>query len=274
MAKTKPPISTYKDIPLRSKIRFVGWIDPSGGGFRFKRLDHRSTTWNFGCLLVAWQANDGPIVREELYIRKERLEGSTASNLVRQTPQGRVIQFTGFRPVDTAAIQKSQWYVKFDRIEKPIRPPPLVKEPKVPETFEDGVFGTLRLNHDQKQFETKASFRGTEMIVSFGTTSLDELKALLGYAKPLWKKRQLWFFAWRKHLYKFYMSQLVENWWEEDYELTETTFYRLLGWPVGIEFSLSEGEFRFSLGGWSEELFTDHGIDVTGSSISDMKAVF
>lgn len=66
----------------------------------------------------------------------------------------------------------------------------------------------------------------------------------------------------------------MSGWWEGEYELTEAVFYKLLGWPVGVEFSLWNGKPGYRLGGWCEELFTDHGIGATGTTIDDMKVEF
>ena len=275
MAKKSKAFSSYKELPFRSKIRFVGWIDPKQGGFRYERGD-RSNTWRFGCQLVAWQANSGPVVHEKIYVRKERIDGASAMRLIRQTPKGRVIQFQGSRPSGTAAQQKGFWYVKLEGpIQKPESAPAIGKEKasRVSE-LKDGVFGLLELDQQYNYFNTTATFRGTTMDVSFDAESVDELKEMIKHAKPLWRKRQMWFSTWRKKVYRYYMANMADEWWQEDYTLTEKTFNRLLQWPVGVQFTLEEGKFGYVLTGWCEELFGDHGIDAGGSSISKMEASF
>ena len=86
------------------------------------------------------------------------------------------------------------------------------------------------------------------------------------------EKRQTWYKNWQTKVYKYDMRQM-SSWWKES-ELTEALFYKLLGWPVGVEFSLWNGKPRYRLGDWSEELFTDHGIGATGTTIGDMKVEF
>lgn len=140
--------------------------------------------------------------------------------------------------------------------------------------FKDSVFGLLKLDQQFDYFQANASFRGTAMNVSFETDSVDELKELIKHAKPLWRKRQAWFSAWRKNVYRYYMANLADEWWQGGNTRTERTFYRFLGWPVGVRFYLDKGQFCYSLGGWSEELFTDHGIDASGSSLSKMEVLF
>lgn len=280
MAKRSKLVSTFEDLPIGSKVQFVGLIDPRDGGFRFKPNAKRSKTWHFGCQLITWQANQGPVIREPIYLRKQRLDDSLVMRLIRQTRKGRIIQFQGSRPSDTASLDKSLWYVKLEGpILKPKNPVAIAKEAELYEAsrvhkFENSVFGLLELDEQFSYFQGNASFRGTEMYVTFETESVDELKAIIKQATPLWKKRQAWFSAWRQNIYRYYLANLMGEWWQNDSALTEKNFYRFLGWPVGVNFHLKEGKFWYSLGGWSEELFTDHGIDAVGSTLSKMEVIF
>lgn len=143
-----------------------------------------------------------------------------------------------------------------------------------PVVHRDAAFGTLRLNREGKRFEGETTFRKTTMTVAFDVPSIDELKELIEVAKPLWKRREEWFANWRDRVREYYMQELAANWWEEDYELTPTIFDRLLGWPVAVSFFREEGDLRYFLGGGSEELFSDHGIEAHGSTVDDVKANF
>ncbi len=273
MEKQSKLISTYDDLPLESKIRFVGWIDPNSGGFRFKRDEQRSKTWHFGCKLVAWQANHGPVVREEIFIRKQRLNDSFAMSLIRQTPKGRIIEFEGSRPADTKSLQKSIWYVRIDGpIEKPHNLHALTdearREASKPSVFEDSVFGTLKFDQEREHFEADTSFRGSKMYVTFETDSIDELKELIKHAKPLWKKRQSWFSIWRKACFEYYVQELKEAWYEGEEPLNEDSFNAKLGHPAGIDFSWNEGKLRYMITGMDDDLVGDHALEAHGTDLT------
>ena len=147
------------------------------------------------------------------------------------------------------------------------------KEHTKPVVVEDSVFGKLELSRRHSQFAGEASFRRTDMVVSFETTCPEELREIIAIARTLWKNRQAWFSAWRKKVYEYYIREMM-HWWSGDGKLTEKRFYNLLGWPVGVEFFLRDGKFGYRLSGWCEDLFTDHGIDAIGTSIHDMEVTF
>jgi len=70
-----------------------------------------------------------------------------------------------------------------------------LRKASIPVVVKDSVFGTITLDRDLERFNARASFRGTEMTMSFDTMSTDELSALIQYAKPLWKEplqQNLW----------------------------------------------------------------------------------
>lgn len=274
MAKQSKLISTYEDVPIESKIRFVGWIDPKSGGFRFKRDEQRSKTWHFGCQLVAWQANHGPVVREKVFIRKQRLSDSLAMSLIRQTPKGRIIEFVGSRPEDTKSLQKSLWYVRIDGpIKKPQKPHALADEAQrqkasKPPVFEDSVFGTLKFDQEREHFKADTSFRGTEMNVTFKAESIDELKKLIKHARLLWKKRKTWFKIWRKACFEYYTQELQEEWYEGEDALDEDAFNAKLGQPAGVDFAMNEGELHYMITGMDEDLVGDHALEAHGTNLT------
>lgn len=142
------------------------------------------------------------------------------------------------------------------------------------DVYQDSHFGLLIPNIDRTAFVAVGTFQGYEIEVVFETNTLEELKELVIFAKPLWERQFAWFAKWQKNLYDCYVTDLAPNWWKGDRELNEDLFYKLLGWPIRVQFRFCDGKFNFVLSGWSEELFSDHGIDVTGSSESAMEIVF
>ena len=269
MAKQSKLISTYEDLPLESKFRFVGLIDPSSGGSRFKSGE-RSKTWHFVCKIVAWQANHGPVVREKIFIRKQRLSDSIVKSLIRQTPQGRIIEFVGSRPAETKSLDKSIWYV---RIHGPIGKPQtghaLSDEARrraesTPAVFEDSVFGTLTSDQEGEYFVANTPL----MHITFEAESIDELKWLIKPAKRLWKKQEAWFSRWRKACFEYYVRELKEEWYQGEEPLDEDSFNAKLGHPAGIDFSWNEGKFRYIITGMDEDLVGDHALDALGTDLT------
>lgn len=142
------------------------------------------------------------------------------------------------------------------------------------DVLNDSLFGSLIPNLGRTGFVAVSSFQEAEIRINFEANTYVKLQELINFAKPLWEERLFWFSMWRDKIYDYYVSHLAENWWEEDYALTQEIFYQLLGWPIEVRFLFLNRRLNYVLVGWSEELFSDHGIDVTGSSASDMEVVF
>ncbi|HEV7282634.1 MAG TPA: DUF2262 domain-containing protein [Pirellulaceae bacterium] len=280
VASGSPPIGdvrSFDDLPEGETLEFIGLIAPGGQGGGSS--DGRAKTWSFSTELAAWKVKGGPIVHESALLVYRSVSERKLSTLMKSAKNLDVISFVAQRPDKK---QRPKTYYQPKRFELSKLGPrmrdreldAIKKELLKPVVHQDATFGTLRLNRDRERFEGEAAFRKTKMYVAFDVPSVDELEELIEVAKPLWKRRQEWFSNWRDRVREYYMQGLVANWWVEEHELTPAIFDRLLGWPVAVSFSREEGEFRYYLGGWSEELFSDHGIDAHGSTIDDLKADF
>jgi hypothetical protein len=273
MAKARKAISTFKDLPIEKTVEFVGLIHPEYGGSRWNQ-DERNQTWDFVATLVAWQANEGPVLREELFIRKKQLDSPNAVTLVRQTPKGRMIQFTGRRPRRLGA---SQNYVTLvGPIRKPKKPFTIeqtTRKPK-PKSYADKVLGRLRFDGDSGVFVCQKTFCSSKLTIEFETEEVEELQAMLPVARKLWEQRDKWFKRWQDKAYRQYVDCMVDEWWQGDRNLTRSLFNKHLGWPCGLTFSIEEGSVQYCLTGLSDDLYGDHGIDGVGTGISDMEIIF
>jgi hypothetical protein len=270
-------VRSFDDLPEGESLEFLGLIAPGGRGGGSS--DGRAKTWSFSAEIAAWKVKGGPLVQESALLVYRGVSERKLSMLMKSAASLDVVSFLGQRPDKK---QRPKTYSRPQRFELSKLGPKtqdreleaLKKELLKPVVHRDATFGTLRLNRDRDRFEGEATFRETKMNVAFDVQSVEELKELIELAKPLWKRREEWFANWRSQAREYYMKELAANWWVEDYELTPTIFDRLLGWPVAVGFSREEGEFRYYLGGWSEELFSDHGIDAHGSTIDDMTVEF
>jgi hypothetical protein len=181
MTKAKKPITTFKDLPIERTVEFIGLIKPEYGGSRYIQ-DERNHIWQFVATLVAWQANGGPLLHEELAIRKMDLDNSDAVALVRQTPKGRMIQFTGRRP---RRLGTSHNYVKLVgpilKTRERFAVESTVEKPE-PKPYTDKIFGRLRFNEESGGFECEKTFGNSKLTIIFETDDLEKLKAMLPVA--------------------------------------------------------------------------------------------
>lgn len=268
-------VGTFEDLPEAQPIEFIGLISPDGnpGGSSDGRKN-----WTFSTNVCAWKAKGGPTVREPALIVCRKISEQKLSSLMRRVSNLDIVEFVAERPrkSDRPKSYPKQQRFELIRFGKTVRARDLQDirdELKKPVVVKDAVFGNLELSRRHSQFTGKASFRRTEMIVSFETTCPQELREIIASSRSLWRNRQMWFSSWRKKVYQYYMKTMT-HWWSGDGELTEKRFYDLLGWPVGVDFFIQDGKFGYQLSGWCEELFTDHGIDAYGTSVRDMAVSF
>lgn len=273
MAKAKKAIATFKDLPVDKPVVISALINREVRGARWL-TDERKQTWEVTVWLVAWQAGDGPVVHEQLCIRATDLDKESSAKLVRQTPKGRSIQFTGKRPKRLGSYKP---FVKLAGAVEKAKQPLSDKQPEkkpLPASVTDKVFGRLKYDAKSGMYSCSQAFRNHELEVEFEVAEADQLDVLLPAAKALWKQRNAWFSQWRDMAYEQYMDGMVDQWWEGDSKLTRAIFNKCLGWPCGLTFRLEQGTLRYSMTGLSEELYGDHGIDAWGTDTRDMEIAF
>ncbi len=267
-------VRSFGDLPEDVPLKLVGLIAPDGGGGGSS--DGRGKIWTFSADLAAWKLKGGSVVHESALIVSRKISERKLSALMKSASNLGIIEFEARRPAASKRPKSYPQPVRFEliRLGKKVRDARLQKiknELQKSVEYRDAVFGVLKLDREHRQFEGKAAFRGTDMIVSFETESLDELKDLIRYAKVLWKNRQSWFSDFRNAAYEHYVEEMEAAWWDGEGELTRAKFNRLLGWPVTAEFRSEDGEYSYCLGGWSEELYTDHGVDAFGTDADSME---
>ena len=270
-------VQSLEDLPEDVPLEFTGLIAPDGNGG--SSSDGRGKTWTFSADLAAWRLKGGPVVRQRALIVARKISSRKLSSLMKSTPNLGIIEFQARRPANTERPKTYPQRERFELIKlgKKVRDSGLQsikKELSKPVEHRDAVFGSLKLNRQYGWFEGKSTFRGNEMNVIFSAQTIEDLKQLIQQARPFWRKRQVWFSNFRKAAYEHYTSSMSDAWWEGEGELTQTKFFRLLGWPVTVEFSAEEEEFSYRLGGWCEELYTDHGVDAYGSDLNEMEIQF
>lgn len=273
MAKTSKGVATFKDLPVDKRVEITALVNPKERGARWLK-DERKQTWEVTVLLVAWQVGDGPVVREELCIRAVDLDKSSSASLVRQTPKGRTIQFTGKRPRRLGSYKP---FVKLASAVEKAKHQLSDKQPKkksLPANITDKVFGQLKYDAKSGMYSCSQTFRNHDLEVEFEVADTDQLDVLMPAAKALWKQRSAWFRQWRDMAYQQYMDGMVDQWWEGNSKLTRALFNKCLGWPCGLTFRLEQGTVRYFMTGLSEELYGDHGIDAWGTDANDMEIAF
>ncbi len=274
MTKKKPTvdpksIQCFEDVPRGVPLTFIGLIaaNSSGGG----GSDGRSR-WTYSINLEAFRVVGGPVVRERVLIVCRDISERKLDQLMKQASPLDILGFIAQRP---ASARKPKTYPQPEQLElnkfvgkkSNAGLQEIKKELSQSVVVSDPTFGTLTLDREFDCFEGKASFRGTDMNLTFETDNLDQLQNLLRKAKPYWKKRQAWFNHWQDETWKYY-SRNLSHWYQGEAPLTRDLFIQLLGWPVSVCFNEDpEGGFRYILGGWSEELVTDHGIDASGTTM-------
>lgn len=142
------------------------------------------------------------------------------------------------------------------------------------QAYTDKVFGQLGFDDKSNAFECSTSYGSEKLTIVFKTDDVEKLKVMLPVAGELWEQRDKWFKQWQDKAYRHYIDGMVDEWWESDQKLTRALFNKHLGWPCRLTFSIEDDTVKYCLTGWSDELYSDHGIDGTGTALSDMEIVF
>ena len=268
MAKSTKVIQAFTDLPVGKPVEITALINPESRGARWLK-DERKQTWEVTVLLVAWQVGDGPVVQGGMGIRAT-LDKQASATLVRQTPKGRTIRFTGKRPRSLGSYKPFVRLV--GSIEKSPQKLTIERSKKKParRNVTDKIFGRLKFDRKLDAYICEMTYRDQAIPMEFEATDLAQLESMLGIAKDLWKQRSQWFRRWRDQAFEHYTERLAEAWWQEDQKLTRTLFNKHLGWPCGLSFRLEDGVVHYELTGLSEVLYGDHGIDGCGTSVNDM----
>ena len=270
-------IQSFSNLPENVPLKFVGLIAPTGSGGG--SADGRGNTWTFAAQVAAWKVQGSVVVEQSLLLVWRKVSERKLSALMKATPSLRILEFHARRP---AASERPKICAQVERLELirvggPIQDAGLeaVKQEFCrPIELRDRTFGVLRLNRESEQFEGESVFRGEPMNVYFRTQSMEELRELIEYAKPLWRQRPQWFKNFLQAAYQHYQGDMADEWWDGDEPLTEAKYRQLLGWPVSAEFFKDKGGFQFVLGAWCEDLYTDHGIEAVGSGLNDFAVEF
>lgn len=268
---------SFTDLPREVPLKLNGLIAPNGQGGG--AADGRGNTWTFSAELVAWKVQGGPVVNESLLLVWRKISERKLRVLMQATPNLSIIEFKALRPASSNRGRRFSQAVRLEltglgRTTKDAGLNAIKEELCKPVELRDRTFGVLRLDRESEQFAVKSAFRGESLNVYFRTQSLNELQELIELAKPLWRQRPQWFKNFIKAAYQHYQVTMENEWWEGVKPLTEAKYRELLGWPVSIEFFKKDGKFQFIMGGWSEDLYTDHGIEASGSGINNFVVEF
>ncbi|QDU36604.1 WGR domain protein [Maioricimonas rarisocia] len=257
-------IDSTAAIPKNETLQFIGLVDPasSGGGIG----SGRASKWTFSAGLVAWKCEGGPLVRETLDVIASNVSERRLSELMKKFDRDRILKFTAKR----ARRQTRQYFtVELVRFGGAVRDKDLSKvreELNQPIEIRDRTFGTLQFDREMTNFTGSLSYRGEELYLWIEAGTVDEAKAILEAARPLWRNRVKWFKQFQETVCEDMFEQCQD--WREQLDqkpLTRPQFLRLLGNPVGLIFRMEEGELHYEMTGYEEELFTDHGVTVLGT---------
>jgi hypothetical protein len=249
-------------IPKNRTSTFVGLVGPGhpGGG-----MFGGETKWTFTVGLEAWKLDGGPVVREPIIVRASKIGERKVDNLMKQFPKGKLIRFTA-RPAKTQlgpilSLELAQ--VRGKVRDKDFSP--VAKTLNKPTTFSDRTFGTLRYNREFETFEGELSHKGEKISLCLYTESMDKAQEMLELAKPLWRSRAKWFQEFQALAQKE-LFDLCQSRRDEDEEpLSTKEFLRLLGNPCSLALRVDDGDLVYELGGYSEDLFGDHGVTAEGN---------
>lgn len=268
-------ITSVASIPKNETLTFLALVAPSGSGGGAK--SGREKLWTFTASLVAWKVDGGPLIRENLLVAVPEVDDRKLSRLGRQFRGWMVVRFKA-QLVERRRGGRGGpggwggWKVirlELTRFLGESRDSDLLAvkaELSQPVEFHDRVFGRVRYNHEVCYFDGIVLHRGKEIGLWFDTESMEEAKTMVTLAKPLWRARVKWFKEFRSLVLEKMYDQCQEWWYSEDDEpLTTKKFLQLLGDPCLLTFHLDDGELVYTMGGWSERLFGDHGIDVRGT---------
>lgn len=260
-SKSTPQITSTESIPKGETLTFVGLVAPSGGGGGGQ--SGGETLWTFHADLVAWKAGSGPLVRERLDVMVDKVDERKLHRLMGQFGNWKLVRFRARRPKRETRKFVTVEVTRFlgETRDEDLKQVKTELEASI--EFHDRTFGTIRYSREHEYFDGKVKHQGQDIGLWFDTKSIEEAKTMVRLAKPLWRSRASWFKEFQALVLKEMLDQCRE-WWEPE-ELTEKRFLELLGDPCLITFRLDEGELTYQLGGWSEELFSDHGIDVNGT---------
>lgn len=257
-------ITSPDGIPLNEPSVFVALVDPSGGGGGMK--SGRQKQWSFSAVLVAWRCNGGPVVYDPVIVTDTKIADKTLSNRMKQFSKLSIVKFTAKR------AQRGTWMyppielTRFLGIANDKSLASVKKELQRPVEINDRLFGTITFDRDVEWFETDKFVTTEGVRITFNATTPDEAKQLISKAKSSWRARRKWFKEFQTTAYH-QMFKTSASWYLDAHgeELTEGKFMELLGMPCSVSFYAADSELGFTLGGWSDELFGDHGIDINGT---------
>ncbi len=257
---TSQAVATPVDLPTGVEITLSGIVDPTGAGAVMRRRDRR---WDFGVEFPVWRIDDQPPVTSRMRIVEQGITELLLGKRMKQFPRWEIVAFKG------RFAQRQKWtypafeLVKYigpvsDRKLKTIR-----SELQKPITLVDRLFGILTYEPGFQQFKSE-EIEG--MFLNFHAENIDQLKEVVKLAKPFWRSRGHWFRQFKENVHASAFENIKSCWESADKgSLTKKMFLSHLGNPVGIYFSIANGELNFLLCGYSEELFGDHGVDVSGT---------
>ncbi|HUG69508.1 MAG TPA: DUF2262 domain-containing protein [Pirellulaceae bacterium] len=267
MAKQNQPAARCVDSPdaiPHTDSTFVGLVDPSGGGGGIKT--GRQKRWYFHAVLVAWRCNGGPVVRDPIIVADNNIADITLSNRMKQFSKWSVVKFKAKR------MRRGTWqYIpveltKFIGTTSDKSLANVIKELQQPIVINDRLFGTVNFDREAEWFEAKKFIPSEGIRITFSASKTDDVKQLICDAKPFWRARRKWFKEFQQIVYDK-MFDTCASWYSDAHgsKLTKKKFSDLLGTPCSVTFYDCNGELGFELGGWSDELFGDHGVDVPGT---------
>ena len=257
-------ITSPDEIPRTDPSEFTALVDPSGGGGGMK--SGRQKRWDFSAVLVAWRCNGGPVVRDPIIVADTKIADITLSNRMKQFPKWSIVRFTAKR------ARRGTWQyppVELTKFLGTARDKSLTgvkKELQKPVVINDRLFGTVTFDREVEWFETDKFVVTDGVRITFSAATQDEANQLIDDAKPFWRARRKWFKEFQQLAYD-QMYETSAGWYFDDHgtKLTKRKFMELLGKPCSVSFYSADGDLGFTLGGWSDELFGDHGIDVNGT---------
>jgi hypothetical protein len=269
--KNAADITSPGGIPRNEPSEFVALVDPSGGGGGIK--SGRQKRWDFSVVLVAWRCNGGPVVRDPIIVADTKITDITLSNRMKQFPKWSIVRFIAKR------TRRGTWQyppielTKFLGTARDKSLADVKTELQQPVVINDRLFGTVTFDREVEWFETD-KFVATEGVrITFSATTTADAKQLIDDAKPFWRARRKWFKQFQQHAYD-QMFETSAGWYFDNHgkELTKRQFIVLLGMPCSVSFYSADGDLGFTLGGWSDELFGDHGIDISGTLSGDLES--
>lgn len=256
----KHSIDSPQMIPTMKRLTFVGRVNPNNPGAAVVE-HHPKNLWTYLAYLSDWKVGGGPVVDEKLVVTATGIPEHKIPTLRKQFSEGTLVRFSAQRPKRRSWGCISVELVRcFGRFRDRDFPPLTTLE------IRDRTFGTLQYDKESQQFSGLLTHHGTKLTLTFVTESVEEAKAMIKLAKPLWRSRRQWFKQFRDLATRslFDICQSRRSYADEE-PLTTKEFLRLLGNPCGLTFWLDDGELTYEMGGWSDALFGDSGIAASGN---------